>query len=117
MAGRALLATSNVVVIGQRAYGRIGGVSYSGAIWIGKWEHARHASTIRGIRNTDDDSLFGTNSFAYSSQHPGGVHFVLGDGSVRFIPANADRIVMAMAAGRDSRSHWSADYRVPYTVP
>ena len=82
-----------------------------------RWIPPAYASTIHGIRNTDDDSLFGNNSFAYSSQHPGSVHFVLGDGSVRFISATADRVVMAMAADRDSRSHWSAGYRVPYTVP
>lgn len=113
--------TTNVVAVGERAYGVAGGLrapsAYGGAIWAGKYEHGVHASTLRGIRNNDDLCLFGANEFAYSSQHPGGLNFVLGDASVRFISATVDRMIMARAADRDSRAHWDQRYREVYTIP
>lgn len=109
--------TTNVVAVGERACGVVGGVTYSGAIWVGKYGHSNQASTLRGIRNNDSDCIFGSNQWTYSSQHPGGLHFVLCDGSVRFIAATVERMIMARAADRDSQAHWQANYRDPYTIP
>ena len=44
-------------------------------------------------------------------------NFLLADGSVRFISATTDRMIMATAADLDSQSHWDARYRVLYTLP
>ncbi|MGI6417151.1 MAG: DUF1559 domain-containing protein [Thermoguttaceae bacterium] len=113
--------TTNVVAVGERAYGVAGGLrapnAYSGAIWAGRHGQGFHAANIRGIRNSDEYCLFGSNEYTYSSQHPGGVNFVLGDGSVRFIAATVDRLVMARAADRHSRAHWDERYRQVYTIP
>ncbi|HWL10239.1 MAG TPA: DUF1559 domain-containing protein [Planctomicrobium sp.] len=111
--------TSNVLAIGERAFGQIGTRTFGGAIWVGKWQHDRWASNICSIRNNDECALFGTSQWSYSSQHTGGLHFLLADGSVRFISSNADRVVMAKGADRDSQSHWdpSGQYRGPDQLP
>ena len=113
--------TSNVLAIGERAYGVAGGLrapnAYSGAIWVGLWEHDRHASTIRGLRATNDFQFFGADQWCYSSHHPGGGHFQLADASVKFISADVDRMIMALAADRYCQAHWDSRYRELYTLP
>ncbi len=109
--------TTNVLAIGERTFSTVGRYEYHGAIWVGKWEHGRWSSTTRAIRNNDAECIFGTAVRAFSSRHPGGLNFVLADGSVRFISANTDRMIMARAGDRDSAAHWDARYRVPYTIP
>lgn len=93
--------SSNTVGITERAYGRVGTVTYNGAIWAGMYEAGRNASTIRGIQNTGANRINGTEAWAASSQHTGGVHFLLMDGSVRFISENIDGATMEDLAQRN----------------
>lgn len=72
---------SNIMVVGERA------VESRAGIWMG----------VRGNEYEDDqvtDSSFGneinTGDNSFSSRHPGGANFLIGDGRVRFISENID---------------------------
>ena len=81
--------TSNTIGIGERAYGRLGSDNYNGAIWAGICDAGKYASNIWSL-NTGSKSINGTDDWSFSSQHVGGVHFLLMDGSVRFISENTN---------------------------
>jgi prepilin-type N-terminal cleavage/methylation domain-containing protein len=73
--------TSNIILVGERS------VESRAGIWMG----------VRGNEFEDDqvtDSSFGneinTGDNSFSSQHPGGANFVIGDGSIRFISEKID---------------------------
>ncbi|MCA9087066.1 MAG: DUF1559 domain-containing protein [Planctomycetaceae bacterium] len=91
--------TSNTVGIGERAYGKLGTDTYNGAIWAGIYDAGKHASNIRAI-NEGDKAINSTDDWAYSSQHVGGAHFLLMDGSVRFISENTDRLLVKNLANK-----------------
>ena len=42
-----------------------------------------------------------TDQFGFSSYHPGGAHFAMGDASVQFFDENIDQAVLEIAAGRN----------------
>jgi len=105
--------TSNTFLVGERTY-QIRGASQTGAgtlyaarDWSGKgpahqglsgapWNQGGWktiaGSTYSPINNVS--SWDSSGSQTYSSQHVGGVHFVFGDGSVRFISQNIDAGVL-----------------------
>ena len=74
--------TSNTLMIGED-------VPYYSA-WCG-WAYANHAVGTCAIPpNLNNDGLLyegwnWQNTWSFRSRHPGGVHFALADGSVRFI--------------------------------
>ena len=92
---------TNTLVVGERAFGKIGTVTYQGAVWVGKAQHGHYGATFFGIDDTTSARLFGTHHFAFSSQHTGGVHFVLGDGSVKFVNENISQTTLLRVAQRN----------------
>jgi prepilin-type processing-associated H-X9-DG protein len=82
--------------------------NYSGFFWAAGAE----ADTREGINGphtlpglgsfaqTTGTAIWGMRLAGFSSWHPGGCHFVMGDGSVRFISQNIPSVVMAQLTTR-----------------
>ncbi|QDT79052.1 DUF1559 domain-containing protein [Gimesia maris] len=105
--------TSNTILVGERAFQQTGSTitQPSAAIWAGGRYNAAGTSGITS--NTEEDTL-GVVSQAtninqktsgsaphrgFSSQHVGGCHFLLGDGTVRFISENINSADYNSTAG------------------
>lgn len=87
--------TSNTFMVGETDFTPEGVPSSSyGAVWAYGYTYGWGT----GYNSFDDhDEATGTKIGGFRSQHPGGAHFALGDGSVRFVPATLDRdIYLAM---------------------
>ncbi|QDT44250.1 Type II secretion system protein G precursor [Gimesia alba] len=81
---------SNTVMIGETARGRVGSITYNGAIWVGYYDNGKTASVVWLTENHPAALINGTREWAFSSRHTGGAHFLLGDGAVRFLSENLD---------------------------
>ena len=80
--------TSNTLIVGERSW------DYLSAVWIGTRNYTGNGDVglrqILGITNWQIN-LPGNNApRAFHSAHVGGTHFLLGDGSVRFLSQNID---------------------------
>lgn len=94
--------TSNTLLIGERAFsiknlpiGAGNALGFSPATSVGAYANQQCRSCLAavgisywGLNQTVTNA--GHQSRGFSSNHTGGVHFVLGDGSVRFISENID---------------------------
>lgn len=95
--------TSNVIMVGERAFNNL---PWRGAIYGGVHDvlGAGWASVMRGVYDSAAYRINGTDVWTYSSLHKGGAHFVLGDGSVRFLSENMSganwQIIAQRASGQ-----------------
>ncbi|WP_437221983.1 DUF1559 domain-containing protein [Planctomicrobium sp. SH661] len=78
--------TSNTILVGERSW------LDKAAFWIGVHSYLAHGDMgLRGIVGTSVHKINHGGPDAtdgFSSEHVGGAHFLLGDGSVRFISEN-----------------------------
>lgn len=80
--------TSNTVLISETARGRVRSTTYQGAIWAGYYDNGKKDFIVCLTEDHAAARINGTREWAFSSLHPGGAHFLLGDGAVRFINEN-----------------------------
>ena len=83
--------TSNTVMIGEMAGGYIGwggsiGDGISGPSWVAGFNYSGFSEPYAGNPNDPVSSKW----YAFSSNHPGVVHFCFGDGSVRSLKSGMD---------------------------
>jgi len=96
--------TSNTILCGER---RIYGTQI-GSIWIGALKDGTNGSNSVGRRvsavtaptNTGAGyRINGTDYAAFSSMHTGGAHFLMGDGTVRFVSENLNMNTFRLLGG------------------
>ncbi|MDZ4686596.1 MAG: DUF1559 domain-containing protein [Planctomycetaceae bacterium] len=88
---------SNTIMVTERLWDGRDSETRRGAIWAGKCPGAatplnsgnKYSNLVRA-QNHPDWIIKGNNNNSAMSMHVGGVHFVLGDGAVRFISENTD---------------------------
>ncbi|MFO1004693.1 MAG: DUF1559 domain-containing protein [Planctomycetaceae bacterium] len=88
---------SNTIMVTERLWDGGDSETRRGAIWAGKCAGAssplnagnKYSNLVRA-QNHPDWIIKGKNNNSAMSMHTGGVHFVLGDGSVRFLSENTD---------------------------
>lgn len=72
-----------------------------GAIWVGKFSEETFASTVWSCVHSDPHRINGSKEWAFSSNHPGGAHFVMCDGSVSLYREDMDVKLYQYLAQRD----------------
>ncbi len=89
--------SSNTIAIGETAWIR-GSLRYMAAVWAG-CELGESGNCVDDILASGRAAINHTNDHgdqlreSFSSMHEGGVHFVFGDGAVRFISQNINYVV------------------------
>lgn len=106
--------TTQTLLVGETAYnlpdykfssGSCSGESrYSFTYWSVPYPGSTACTTEHGFNPRDyaNDGVFDPNwTHAFRSDHPGGVHFVMADGAVKFVSENVDAGVLDAAATRN----------------
>lgn len=88
---------SRTFAVGERRYSD----PQKGAIWVGKFGPETFGSTVWSCVHSDPHRINGSKQWAFSSDHPGGAHFVLCDGSVSFYREDMDVKLYQFLAQRD----------------
>ncbi len=99
--------TSNSLMLTERIWDGGDSETRRGAIWAGKCPGAsatgdpgnKYSNLVRA-QNAPDWLIKGLNNNSAMSMHVGGVHFVLGDGSVRFLSQNTSGLTYQLLAQR-----------------
>jgi prepilin-type N-terminal cleavage/methylation domain-containing protein/prepilin-type processing-associated H-X9-DG protein len=81
--------TSNTFAVGERIWSGSSGDGRAGGIWVGAYE-ANKAAGIVAPCTSPTHLPNGPNDFAFAGAHPGGVMFLMADGSVNFISESID---------------------------
>ncbi len=90
--------TSNTLMVGEMTGGEPG--SKKGWTWV-HFNIKSTASGINGPGTIPGEGVLNRTGFdSFSSYHPGGCHFQLADGSVRFISENIDVVTLASLTTR-----------------
>jgi prepilin-type N-terminal cleavage/methylation domain-containing protein len=93
---------SNTLLVGERAFvNKPPEMPWRAGQWVGVTYQAGYAGVMRCLWNDPDYDLNGESSWTFSSRHVGGVQFVLGDGSVRFLSENLDGTTLVRLAQRN----------------
>jgi len=84
--------TSNTLAVAERHWDGVATddsfLKRRGAIWSGKPNASNKYCTLVRTNDSAAFSLGGTNASSASSMHEGGAHFLMGDGTVRFLSEN-----------------------------
>jgi len=99
--------TSNTIMVCERLWDGTTSEIRRGGVWVGKCPGItatgdpgnKYANLVRA-ENSPAWIIKGTNNNSAMSQHVGGVHFVLGDGAVRFISENTSGAIYQSLAQR-----------------
>jgi len=82
--------TSNVVLIGEREHPNGKSALWAGSRYCGGLQRDVMASAFFGMNNGQNLWVGTDPAYAFTSLHEGGAHFLMADGSVRFISENVD---------------------------
>jgi hypothetical protein len=80
-------------------------IEFVGSYWVGTAPDTRAASTMTQNRPVPSGTTFmGSSINSFASEHPGGGHFMLTDGSVRFVSENTDQnLIFQMGIANDGQ--------------
>ena len=100
--------TSNTLMVGELTGAGLG--TYTGHFWV-SWNLAGMFNGINGPLTVPGGLLSGYNirTTGFSSYHPGGCHFLMADGSARFLSQTIDQKTLAALTTREGAEALSTD--------
>lgn len=103
--------TSNVLAFGEKYQGRLSGNTpdYQGATWPGLASSVGWGAAGGYFQGNADRNINGNSVHAFASAHPGGMMFLVCDGSVHFIPETLDGDILEIIVKKSSGEPVSSD--------